>query len=168
MHRHTRNRTPSSCLRAYDGPMIPERGTALSRRAAIPCILFLSFGTGSAASFGSVRDTIERQVTAWNAGDLKGFVETYAEDAVFVGKPILHGRKALLSRYQSRYPTAAAMGRLSLRIMESNQLDSSVATVIGEWQLTRPLAAGGDVGGIYSLVLQNRNGEWRIVLDHTQ
>src|SRR5689334_3188058 len=128
--------------------MIFERGTALSRRAATVCILFLSCGTGSAASFGSVRDTIERQVRAWNAGDLKSFADTYAEDAVFVGKPILHGRKALLRRYESRYPNRAAMGRLSLRIIESNQLEAGVATVIGEWHLSRPRAAGGDVGGI--------------------
>ena len=136
--------------------------------AAGVCIVFISCQSARAASSSSVREIIERQVGAWNTGDLKTFVQTYAEDAVFVGKPVLHGRKALLSRYESRYPSRAAMGRLSLRITESNQLDANVATVIGEWHLTRPRATGGDVGGIYSLVLLKRNGEWKIVLDHTQ
>ena len=161
----------ASSLRSYHGPMILRRGTALSRRAALAagvCILSLSSQSARAASSSSIRKVIERQVEAWNTGDLKTFVQTYAEDAVFVGKPILHGRKALLSRYESRYPNRAAMGRLSLRISELNQLDANVATVIGEWHLTRPRAAGGDVGGIYSLVLLNRNGGWKIVLDHTE
>jgi uncharacterized protein (TIGR02246 family) len=148
--------------------MILLRGTALSRRAAIVCVLFLGYQRAGRAALGSVQETIERQVEAWNGGDLKSFVDTYAEDAVFVGKPVLHGRAALLRRYQTKYPHRSAMGHLSLHITESNQLDPNVATVVGEWHLTRPLAAGGDVGGIYSLVLRKRNGEWKIVLDHTQ
>jgi uncharacterized protein (TIGR02246 family) len=137
-------------------------------RVSAFCVFFYAFAEARQSHFDSIQDTIDNQARAWNSGDLEKFVETYSDDAVFVGKPVLHSRKALLTRYKSRYPNRAAMGTLTLRILESRQLDSNVATAIGEWHLTQSQAGGGDVGGLFSVVLQKGADGWQIVLDHTQ
>lgn len=137
-------------------------------RVSAFCVFFCALADARQTHFDSIQDTIDNQVRAWNTGDLEKFVQTYSDDAVFVGTPVLHSRKALLARYKSRYPNRAAMGTLSLRIIESRQLDSNVATAIGEWHLTRSQAGGGDVGGLFSVVLQKDADGWKIVLDHTQ
>ncbi|MBV9300582.1 MAG: nuclear transport factor 2 family protein [Acidobacteriaceae bacterium] len=114
-----------------------------------------------------IRDMLASQVEAWNRGDIPRFVSFYAEDCVFAGKQVLQGRSNLLARYKKTYPSAEAMGKLSFENLTIHPLDEQVATAVGEWHINRPAASGGPVGGIFSLVLQLRNGTWQIVLDHT-
>ena len=115
----------------------------------------------------AIRDALNAQVEAWNRGDVKGFVATYAEDCTFVGKQILEGRASLLARYEKNYPTAEAMGKLSFQNLKVRSLDGRIAVVTGEWHIDRAATSGGAVGGVFSLVLRLRNGKWEIVLDHT-
>ncbi len=135
---------------------------------AMVFVFFLTKYAHTAVPPKRVEDTLDRQVSAWNSGDLARFAETYSEDAVFVGTPLLHGRAALLARYKSRYPNKSAMGKLRFHILEVRPLDKKFATVIGEWRLSRSKSAGGDVGGIFSLILRNEDDGWKIVLDHSQ
>ena len=44
------------------------------------------------AARGAVAAVIERQVQAWNRGDLEGFVSVYADDAAFVSPTGLTAR----------------------------------------------------------------------------
>ena len=53
------------------------------------CIFFYALAGARQTHFDSIQDTIDNQVRAWNSGDLEKFVETYSDDAVFVGKPVL-------------------------------------------------------------------------------
>jgi uncharacterized protein (TIGR02246 family) len=115
----------------------------------------------------SIDKVLTAQVQAWNGGDIPKFVTTYAEDCIFVGKQVLQGRSKLLARYKKTYPSPESMGRLTFQNLTVRQLDEQVATAIGEWHIDRPAASGGRTGGIFSLVLQLRNGAWQIVLDHT-
>lgn len=121
----------------------------------------------TSANEALIENVLTTQVEAWNRGDISKFVTTYAEDCIFVGKQVLQGRSKLLARYQKTYPSPESMGRLTFRNLTVRQLDAQVATAIGEWHIDRPTTSGGPIGGIFSLVLQLRDGAWQIVLDHT-
>jgi uncharacterized protein (TIGR02246 family) len=143
----------------------------MTLRFGIILALIASAAASSPAQTSGVNAAIEKvlsaQVQAWNRGDIPKFVTTYAEDCVFVGKQVLQGRAKLLARYQKTYPSPESMGRLTFQNLTVRQLDKQIATAIGEWHIDRPDASGGPTGGIFSLVLQLRNGAWQIVLDHT-
>jgi uncharacterized protein (TIGR02246 family) len=114
-----------------------------------------------------IRDLLTDQTAAWNRGDLESFVKPYAEDCTFVGKEIKKGRKEVLARYKTQYPTTAAMGKLAFHNLEVREIGEHIALVTGEWHLERPASAGGAKGGLFSLVMKDVDDEWRIVLDHT-
>jgi uncharacterized protein (TIGR02246 family) len=144
---------------------------AMSLRLGIILAVAASVAASLPTQTSDAKTTIEKvltaQVQAWNRGDIRKFVTTYAEDCIFVGKQVLQGRSKLLARYQKTYPSPESMGRLTFQNLTVRQLDEQVATAIGEWHIDRPAAFGGPTGGIFSLVLQLRNGAWQIVLDHT-
>ena len=134
-------------------------------------LLAIAFGFGLLQAAGAGNAAIDallaNQVKAWNSGDIPAFVHYYSDDCTFVGKQVLHGQSQLLARYQKRYSSKDAMGQLSFRNLQVQALNPQIAIAYGEWHIDRPVAAGGPVGGVFSLVLQQRYGAWRIVLDHT-
>ncbi|MGI9072126.1 MAG: YybH family protein [Bryobacteraceae bacterium] len=144
---------------------------AMSLRLGIILAVAASIATSLPAQTSDAKANIEKvltaQVQAWNRGDIPKLLTTYAEDCVFVGKQVLQGRSKLLARYRKTYPSPESMGRLTFQNLTVQQLDTQIATAIGEWHINRPAASGGPTGGIFSLVLQLRNGAWQIVLDHT-
>jgi uncharacterized protein (TIGR02246 family) len=144
---------------------------AMTLRLGIILAIAASVTASLPAQTSDAKGTIEKvltvQVQAWNRGDIPKFVTTYAEDCTFVGKQVLQGRSKLLARYQKTYPSPESMGRLTFQNLTVHQLDTQIATAVGEWHIDRPVASGGPTGGIFSLVLQLRNGAWQIVLDHT-
>jgi uncharacterized protein (TIGR02246 family) len=112
----------------------------------------------------AVAAVIERQVQAWNRGDLEGFVSVYAEDAAFVSPTgLTRGRQAVLDRYRQRYPDKAAMGTLSLEILETRLAGTGTASVVGRWSLAYPDKP--TASGLTLLVLHVRGDQWRIVQD---
>ncbi len=136
----------------------------------VVALLLLSLGTSYTAGAdadGAVKDVLETQANAWNRGDLQSFMSSYADDCTFMGTPVMHGRAQVLTRYRKAYPTSAAMGQLTFSALNVRLLDHRFATATGDWHLARDAAGGGDAGGYFSLVLENRNGRWRILLDHT-
>jgi ketosteroid isomerase-like protein len=56
------------------------------------------------------------------------------------------------------------MGHLEFSELEVRPLGPDAALVLGKWHITR---AAGDVGGIFTLVLQKFPEGWRITHDHT-
>jgi uncharacterized protein (TIGR02246 family) len=144
---------------------------AMSFRLAIILLVAGSVPASLAAQTSAVRADIENVLTtqtqAWNRGDIPKFVTTYAENCIFVGKQMLQGRSKLLARYRKTYPSPESMGRLTFQNLTVRQVDAQVATAVGEWHIDRPSASGGPVGGVFSLVLQLRDGTWQVVLDHT-
>jgi uncharacterized protein (TIGR02246 family) len=133
-------------------------------------ILFLALLT-PALSFASeetaVRAVLDKQVDDWNRGDIPAFVRSYAENCKFVGKTVVEGRAGVEERYRRNYPTPAAMGHLAFTDLKIKKINRHITVVTGLYHLQRPVADGGDVGGIFSLVLERKGGVWRIVLDHT-
>jgi uncharacterized protein (TIGR02246 family) len=130
-------------------------------------LLLASILSAHASAEQDIRSVLDLQVAAWNKGNLEEFVETYADDATFVGSKSIRGRDALLRRYRERYPSRDAMGTLTFSDLEIRLLDSTVAVVVGQFHLKRSKEGGGDTNGLFSLVLRHEPGGWKIVLDHT-
>jgi uncharacterized protein (TIGR02246 family) len=134
----------------------------------LPVLFLLVTVLGSAATVeDEVRAVLNKQVAAWNTGDTDGFLEGYASDTVFVGEKMTRGIEDVKKRYQQRYPTRAAMGKLGFYDLEIHPMGKDYAYVIGRWQLERDQEGGGNVSGVYSLVFRKTAIGWKIVLDHT-
>ena len=134
----------------------------------LPVLFLLVTAVGRASTVEEqVRAVLDRQVGAWNKGDTEGFLDGYASDTVFVGEKMTRGVEELKKRYQARYPTREAMGKLSFFDLEIHPMGKDFAYVIGRWQLERDKEGGGNVSGVYSLVFRRTAIGWKIVLDHT-
>jgi uncharacterized protein (TIGR02246 family) len=125
--------------------------------------LILGKDTGDTA----IRAVLERQVDAWNRGDIPAFISHYSQNCTFVGTHVTEGRAALEQRYRQTYSTPAAMGRLTFTDLKIKKIGARVAIVTGAFHLRRSGEGGGDKTGIFSLVFERQGAAWRIVLDHT-
>jgi uncharacterized protein (TIGR02246 family) len=116
----------------------------------------------------AVAAVLERQTAAWNRGDLQDFVSVYAEDATFVSPTgLTRGRQAVLDRYRKRYPDKAAMGTLTLEVLEDRVARGGggiqAASVVARWTLAYPDKPAAT--GLTLLVLHPRGASWAIVQD---
>jgi ketosteroid isomerase-like protein len=114
-----------------------------------------------------IRDALATQVTAWNRGDIPGFMETYwKSDALRFasGGTVTRGWRPTLERYLQRYPDRTAMGTLAFGELEVTVLAPDAAVVFGRWELTR---AQDKPRGLFTLIWRKIDGAWVIVSDHT-
>jgi uncharacterized protein (TIGR02246 family) len=140
---------------------------AVSLIVNIAALLSLSAQTTSVeAAIGAV---LKAQQAAWNRGDVEAFMSGYeATDATtFVGATITRGYRQVLENYHRRYPTKEKMGQLTFSEIEVKPLGQEYVSVIGKWHLHRPSEAGGDAGGIFTLLFRKTASGWKIILDHT-
>jgi ketosteroid isomerase-like protein len=109
------------------------------------------------------------QESAWNHGDIEGFVRAYKDspDIIFISHQINRGFAGLLDQYRRDYPSKAAMGTLSFSGLEVHSLDDRFAVCIGKYELDRSKKDGGHSEGLFSLILEKTDQGWKIVLDHT-
>lgn len=110
---------------------------------------------------------LEAQDTAWNQGDIEGFMAGYlrSPDLRFAsGGNITRGWDETLARYKARYGTGAEMGTLTTSDHEIEILSPDAAIAHGKWQLDWQ---GKQPWGLYTLILRKTDGEWRIVSDTT-
>ena len=115
----------------------------------------------------SIVKLLTDQQRAWNAGDLDTFLQGYrhSPQLTFAGSSgIARGWDGVLARYKKNYPDRASMGQLEFSQLEFPLLQRDAALVLGHWHLTREK---GDVGGVFTLVLQRFPEGWRIIHDHT-
>lgn len=106
---------------------------------------------------------LDKQSAAWSRGDLDSFCSIYADDAVFVSPSgVTKGRGEVLARYKKKYPSAAAMGRLTLTPIDVRESADEVS-VAAKWSLDyadKPGASGHTV-----VVFKRWQGRWLIVHD---
>ena len=116
-----------------------------------------------------IRRVLDNQVSAWNRGDVRAFMDGYddSESTTFVGAKITRGHAQVLADYLKRYPTREKMGTLRFSELEIRPLGAGYASVIGRWHLVRDKEAGGEAGGIFTLLFQRTARGWKIILDHT-
>jgi hypothetical protein len=115
----------------------------------------------------AILGVLTSQQEAWNRGDVDTFLQGYwrSPELTFSGSSgIARGWDAVLARYKEHYPNREAMGKLEFFALEFRALGSGAALVLGHWHLTRQK---GDVGGVFSLVLERFPEGRRIIHDHT-
>lgn len=116
-----------------------------------------------------IKKTLQAQADAWNAGDLDKFMSSYlnSPDITFVSADgEMKGYDALEARYRKKYGTSRdTMGKLSFSELEIQPLGDSNALCIGHWLVER--ADKPQLQGIFSLVLTEDAGIWKIIHDHT-
>ena len=103
----------------------------------------------------------------WSKGDLEAFMQGYlkSDNLKFIGsRGITYGWQQTLDNYKKGYPTKEHMGKLTFNLLEFDQLANDVFLVIGEFHLKRTV---GDADGMFSIILKNINGEWKIIADHS-
>ena len=115
-----------------------------------------------------IERVMQRQMSAWNEGDLEGFMEGYwkSDSLVFVGSSgVTHGHKATLARYQKSYPTMSMMGALSFDNRQWTALGPDAGWLLGGWHLSKN--DHDDAQGMYTLLWRRIEGQWVIVADHS-
>jgi ketosteroid isomerase-like protein len=115
-----------------------------------------------------IRKVMNDQVTAWNGGDIDGFMRGYwnSDNLMFVsGDNVTRGWQPTLDRYKKSYDSRAKMGTLAFSDLEITVLSKDAAVVLGSWALTRDK---DNPHGKFTLTFRRfpRVG-WRIIIDHT-
>ncbi len=137
---------------------------------AIFSLLVISSKNSAGGDSGAdtVRRLLDSQVTAWNKGDLKGFMAGYWKSeklTFFSGDKIEHGWQATYQRYQKRYQAEGReMGQLSFSDLDMEMLGEDTAWVRGRWKL---VTSKEKPGGLFTLIFKKFPEGWRIVHDHT-
>lgn len=115
----------------------------------------------------AIRNAMNEQLAAWNAGDIKRFMGTYWQDdsLMFIGKSgVTYGWQNTFDNYKKGYPDTAAMGKLGFTIIQIKQLSDNYCFVVGKWQLIRSI---GNIGGHFTLMFRKVKNRWVIIADHT-
>ena len=114
-----------------------------------------------------IRQVLDRQVEAWNRGDIDGFMAYYwNSDELEFQSPsgTTRGWRATMDRYKKGYPTREKMGTLTFDDLAINPTAPDAADVSGRFLLKR---TGGDKQGRFFLNMRRIDGHWVIVRDHT-
>ena len=114
-----------------------------------------------------IRTALDKQVAEWNRGNLAGFMEIYAksETTRFASGADVHmGWQTVFERYNKKYGTPGAMGKLSFSDVDIQVLAPEAALVFGRWHLTRQ---NDQPAGLFTLLFRKTAEGWRIVHDHT-
>ncbi len=117
----------------------------------------------------AIRQVLDAQVVAWNAGKLEAFMAGYwnSPGLTFVsGGRKLNGWDATLDRYRKTYQAEGKeMGKLAFLDLDVQQLGPAAAFVRGQFQLK--LSDGKEASGRFTLVLRKFKDGWKIIHDHT-
>ncbi|WP_231730216.1 SgcJ/EcaC family oxidoreductase [Novosphingobium sp. Fuku2-ISO-50] len=119
-----------------------------------------------------IQAVLTASAAAWSAGDLDRFMASYAPMATTTylsGTHLVHGYAEIRAMYAQRFGggSQAAMGELTVDIVDFRLLGPAHAYVIGHFHLHRDAAHGGDAEGPTSLVFERTPAGWRIVADHS-
>jgi beta-aspartyl-peptidase (threonine type) len=121
-----------------------------------------------AAEVAQIRKVLDDQATAWNKGDLEGFMKGYwnsKELTFYSGKDKRHGWQETIERYRKRYQgEGKEMGKLTFSELEIQLLGPEVALVKGRWQVEMKKEK---LDGLFTLIMRKTADGWQIVHDHT-
>jgi len=147
-----------------------------------------TFGCGLWDRIAHVRDEervrtevdalLREQAAAWSRGDIEAFASAYDDHVVFVSPSgLTRGRREVIERYRKRYPDSAAMGSLTLDLLdvrptwgrEVTPLGDAVpgrihaVVVVARWTLSYP--DKDPATGLTLLAIDRRKEGYRIVRD---
>lgn len=112
-----------------------------------------------------IRAVLDKQVAAWNRGDIDEFMSGYdnSPQTTFSGKAgVTHGYAQVLESYKKRYPTRQDMDTLRFSNLEVRLFGDDTALVLGHFELINRKLSGN-----FSLVFRKTASGWKIVHDHT-
>jgi ketosteroid isomerase-like protein len=117
----------------------------------------------------AVRRLLDAQVTAWNRGDLEGYMKGYWKSdslTFYSGGDVSHGWQTTLDRYRKRYQSEGReMGTLFFDLHDVTLPARGQALVRGGWSLKLK-----DAGprGLFTLWLRwFPDAGWRVIHDHS-
>lgn len=133
----------------------------------LPAVITAQSDKQKAAIEREIRAVMDAQTSAWNSGDIEGFMRGYwnSDDLVFAsGDDVTRGWQSTLERYKKRYDSREKMGMLKFGDLHVNIISKDAAVVLGSWALTR---ANDNPKGKFTLIFRKFKNGWRIVHDHT-
>ena len=104
----------------------------------------------------------------WNAGDLKGFMASYANDSTTMymsGSKFEHGFAWIEQHYAPAFAPGARRDSLRLESFAARPLGTTYALVTARYVLYRNGVTTSS--GPFSVVMQEGSDGWKIILDHT-
>ncbi|HLX93666.1 MAG TPA: hypothetical protein VKR32_18410 [Puia sp.] len=122
---------------------------------------------GQKADELQVKAVLANQIEAWNKGNIDEFMKTYWDNdsLLFVGHGgLTYGWRNTLENYKKNYSDTSRMGKLFFTLLDLKRLSPQYYFVVGRWFIKR---SGGDIGGIYTLLLRKIKNRWVIIVDHT-
>lgn len=122
------------------------------------------------ADDAAIRQVLVVQTTAWNAGNIETFMQSYkdAPDTTFIGAKVRLGYQPILENYRTNYASKQKMGTLTFSELNVRLLDAKYAIVTGRFHLSRTqMDKGAKNDGVFSLVWEKTEAGWKIILDHT-
>lgn len=114
----------------------------------------------------TIQSIMDRQVKAWNEGNIDGFMEGYwkSDKFTFLGsKKRLKGWKTLCAMYKKNY-SGEKMGKLEFTDIEMKPLGKSYILVTAQWRVTNKEEVKE---GLFSLIFQRFGKDWKIIHDHS-
>lgn len=128
-----------------------------------------SADTASAPNLWSrVEADLDSSASAWNRGDLDGFLESYLQDpaTTYIGSSgLVLGFEGIRDRYAPSFREDAARDSLRFEDLRVRPLGDSTALALGHYVLHR--ADSVTSTGIFTLVLKRAGEDWMIVHDHS-
>jgi ketosteroid isomerase-like protein len=122
-------------------------------------------GDGSEKAAAEIREVMQQQEEAWNAGNIRSFMKGYSDTICFISpRGRTCGREAVTENYLRSYPDQQAMGQLTFGVTEIVPFADSNAWLTGTWRLDR---ASDTLSGGFSLLWAKEEEGWRIVRDHS-
>lgn len=115
-----------------------------------------------------LRGLLEQSARAWNAGDLDGFLVTYARDSAttfLTVRGLTHGYAAIRDRYASRFEPGAARDSLRFTDLEFRMLGNDHVLNTARYVLTRGDSVTAE--GPFTVVWERRPEGWRMIHDHS-
>ncbi len=113
-----------------------------------------------------IKEVMNRQETAWNNGDIEGFMDGYwkSDSLMFIGKNgIKYGWQTTLDNYKNSYPDKESMGELQFEILKL-EVENATAYMLGKWKLVRE---EDEPNGYFTLYWKEIDEKWLITIDHT-
>ena len=105
---------------------------------------------------------------AWNAGNLSGFIDDYANDpatSFMDGRRPQYGYDWVRSNYAPRFEPEAARDSLRFEDFAARRLGDNHILATARYVLHRDDTATSS--GPFTLILERRDGKWKIIHDHT-
>ena len=113
----------------------------------------------------AILKVMKDQETAWNNGNLEGFMQGYwkSDSLKFYGRNgLTKGWQNTLDNYKRGYPTKAETGTLNFVINDISKIEGNNYWVMGEYHLKRE---AGDADGVFIIIFKKMTDGWQIVAD---